>query len=286
MRLLLPTVSMSIIQFAGSVQADPFFFSTGSGTASIAMASRPGGGSGANQETEAADDFTLSAQSTLIDSATFTGLLPASADISEVRVEIYRVFPKDSTNPPSGLAPTRVNSPSDVEFDDRDSASSNLTFTMTLLNPTFATLNSVDLGIHPIPNQTTGGDGPATGQEVRFDIAFTTPFDLPPDHYFVVPQVLLVNPNDHFLWLSAARPNLTTPFTPDLQAWIRNGDLDPNWLRVGTDIVGGSPAPTFNAAFSLEGETVPEPASFVLLGFAFLGVAGVGRKKLLRGKLV
>ena len=96
----------------------------------------------------------------------------------------------------------------------------------------------------------------------------------------------MANPNDHFLWLSAARPNLTTPFAPDLQAWIRNGDLDPNWLRVGTDIVGGSPAPTFNAAFSLEGETVPEPASFVLLGFAFLSVGAVGRKKLLRGNLV
>jgi hypothetical protein len=37
--------------------------------------------------------------------------------------------------------------------------------------------------------------------------------------------------------------------------WIRNADLDPDWLRVGTDIVGGSPPPTFNGTFSLWGET-------------------------------
>jgi hypothetical protein len=29
-----------------------------------------------------------------------------------VRLEIYRVFPKDSQDPPSGNVPTRVNSPS------------------------------------------------------------------------------------------------------------------------------------------------------------------------------
>ena len=44
-----------------------------------------------------------------------------------------------------------------------------------------------------------------------------------------------------------------TPFTPDLQSWIRNEHLQPDWLRIGTDIVGGSPAPTFNASFSLHG---------------------------------
>jgi hypothetical protein len=287
MRFLLLLVSMLTTLFVSSAQADQFFFSTGSATDSMAMASRPGGGpaSGVNQETEAADDFVLSAPSTLIDGATFTGLLPAGASVSQVLVEIYRVFPKDSTNPSSGHVPTRVNSPSDVEFDDRDSASSDLTFAVTQLNAAFTAANSVDAGIHPIPNQTTGGDGAVTGQEVQFDINFTTPFELPPDHYFFVPQVLLLNPDEHFLWLSAARPNVTTPFTPDLQAWIRNADLDPDWLRVGTDIVGGQPAPTFNAAFSLEGETVPEPASYVLLGSVFAGLVA-GRRKLPRGKTV
>ena len=32
--------------------------------------------------------------------------------------------------------------------------------------------------------------------------------------------------------------------------WIRNSNLDPDWLRVGTDIVGGT---TFNGTFSLIG---------------------------------
>jgi LPXTG-motif cell wall-anchored protein len=36
--------------------------------------------------------------------------------------------------------------------------------------------------------------------------------------------------------------------------------LDPDWLRVGTDIVGGgAAAPQFNAAFSLTGVSVPAP---------------------------
>jgi hypothetical protein len=48
------------------------------------------------------------------------------------------------------------------------------------------------------------------------------------------------------------------PFVGDLQAWIRNSNLSPDWLRIGTDIIGGSPAPTFSMTFSLGGETVPE----------------------------
>ena len=52
-----------------------------------------------------------------------------------------------------------------------------------------------------------------------------------------------------FEWLSAP-PN---QFTGDLQEWIRNSHLDPDWLRVGTDIVGGATPPKFNASFSLAG---------------------------------
>ena len=80
-----------------------------------------------------------------------------------------------------------------------------------------------------------------------------------------------------FYWLSAPRP-IVAPGTPfpagftDLQEWIRNANLDPDWLRVGTDIVGGNPAPQFNATFSLDGETVPEPGSMTLLGMGVLGL--------------
>jgi hypothetical protein len=66
---------------------------------------------------------------------------------------------------------------------------------------------------------------------------------------------------------------------PDLQAWVRNENLAPDWLRVGTDIIGGSPAPTFNTAFSIEGHTVPEPSSALLLLVGLVGVVARRRTK-------
>ena len=263
------------------------------------VASRPS--SAGKFEIETGDDFFLTSE-TVINSATFVGLLTGGAtvaDIGEVRVEVYRVFPKDSdvgrtSGPPTfstPQVPTRVNSPSDVEFDDRDTSPppGNLSFTPSDLG-SFSVLNSVQPGgIHPKPGQTTGGNGPTTGEEVQFNVTFTTPFDLPPDHYFFVPQVEVTDPSGNFLWLSAPRP-IVPPGTPfpagvtDLQAWTRDQFLDPDWLRVGTDIVGppltGGPAPTFNMTFSLTGETVPEPASYILLGSALLALAAAGRKKL------
>jgi hypothetical protein len=77
-----------------------------------------------------------------------------------------------------------------------------------------------------------------------------------------VPQVQLSGTSPQFYWLSAPRPIVApgTPFptgTTDLQAWIRNSALDPDWLRVGTDIVGGSTPPTFNATFTLDNTPLP-----------------------------
>ena len=98
---------------------------------------------------------------------------------------------------------------------------------------------------------------------------FGTAFTLPADHYFFVPQVELTGASDNFYWLSSAKPDcvaMGTPFTPDLQAWTRNENLDPDWLRVGTDIVGGATPPTFNGAFTLNGtrggrDVVPLPGA-------------------------
>ena len=237
--------------------ADSFSFSTGAPNGAIATASRPSAASAI--ETESADDFILSSTTTSINHATFYGLLPSGAALSSVtnvRAEIYRVFPKDSTDPPSGNVPTRMNSPSDVAFAEREAVGAgDLTFTASVVNPSFTAANSVVNGIFPKPNFNTLGEGAVTGEEVLFDVTFTTPFDLPADHYFFVPQVLLSSGN--FLWLSGQRPTVP-PFTGDLQSWIRNENLAPDWLRIGADIVGGT---TFNAAFSLDGTSAPEPGT-------------------------
>ena len=250
--------------------ADEVVVNTGNPDGKIATASRPSGPG--QMEIETADDFVLS-QTALIGGGTFTGLIPSGSTIESVTIEFYHVFPVDSTNPPNNLVPTRVNSPSDVEFADRSTSSSNLTFTTTVLNPTFTASNSVVNGISCVPGTPpdcfTGGEGAVTGQEVEFHFSID-PESLPADHYFFVPQVELSDGT--FLWLSAPKPIVAPgiPFPPgstDLQTWIRNSDLDPNWLRVGTDITHQGP---FNASFSLT--DVPEPCTLLLTGAGLLGL--------------
>ena len=108
-------------------------------------------------------------------------------------------------------------------------------------------------------------------------VGFTTPVLLPADHYFFRPEVLLSDGD--FLWLSAPKPIVApgTPFTPDLQSWVQNDDLAPDWLRIGTDITHQGP---FNAAFTLSGDVVPEPSSHILLGSA-VAVLALARKNLI-----
>ena len=274
--------------------ADTVFFSTGNPDGKMAAVSQPS--SAGKIEVETADDFVLTTE-TLISGGSFTGLLPSGVPLSDivgVTVEIYRVFPADSdTNRTSGppnfstvLVPTRVNSPSDVELADRSSSAGTLTFAPGIIQSSFTAANSVvEGGIKPKPGQTTGGNGPVTGQEVQFSVLFSTPFDLPADHYFFVPQVQLSD-SGNFYWLSAPKP-IVAPGTPfpsgftDLQAWTRDQNLDPDWLRIGTDIVGGTTPPTFNMTFSLNGTTVPEPSTAVPLMSVFLLLAGFSRRKLL-----
>ncbi|MFN8110748.1 MAG: Ig domain-containing protein [Thermoleophilia bacterium] len=259
---------------AGSpAAAAPFLFSTGNSDGKMALGSRPLSG---GVEVETGDDFVLGTQ-TSITGASFTGLLPAAASLSTVQrvvVEIYRVFPSDSDatrtsgSPTFGtsLVPTRVNSPSDVVLATRDSATGGLSFTASLVTASFTTNNSVLAGINPRPNQTTGGEGALNGEEVQFNVTLVTPLSLPADHYFFVPQVQLSAGN--FAWLSAPRP-IVSPgiaFAPDLQPWIRNTNLVPDWLRVGTDIVGGVTPPAFNGTFSLSGATCPTAISVSAAG--------------------
>jgi hypothetical protein len=271
-KLILP-VLLSASFVTARINAQSFTYNNDFPNSLIGTASRPE--SAGKIEIESADDFLLKSNPTRITSATFTGLIPTGATIGEVRVEIYRVFPNDSnvgrtSGPPTfstSQVPTRVNSPADVAFADRDTASANLGFTTTLLNANFTALNSVLNGINPSPNQFTGGEGPITGQEIRFNVNFTTPFHLLAGHYFFIPQVELTGSDDNFFWLSSERPIVSgTPFVPDLQSWIRNANLDPDWLRIGTDIVDSNPAPTFNASFSLTGTAPDTGSTAALLG--------------------
>ena len=256
-RVILALLVVPILSIATpAALAVPFSFSIGNPDGLIATGSRPA--STGKIEIETGDDFLL-ANSTRITQATFTGLLTGgatTANLGNVRAEIYRVSPKDSADPTSGNVPTRVNSPSDVAFQERDVASSNLSFTVSVLSNDFGAANSVLNGINKSPNQATGGEGAVRGTEVLITVTLLTPFDLPADHYFFIPQVEVTG--GQFLWLSAAKPIASpgTPFVPDLQSWIRDENLAPDWLRIGTDIV--SPARNVrNTSFDAASRKIP-----------------------------
>jgi hypothetical protein len=242
---------------AAPLSATSFTFTTGSPDGRLGSLSQPA--SSPKLETETADDFILS-EPTVITGATIIGLVTGGSSpvIDNVEVEIYRVFPNDSL-PPSGNVPTRMNSPADVEVDiaTRDASRGTLSFGAALVNANFSVQNTVVTGINKAPGNVTQGEGAVTGQEVLITVTFDPPIMLPSEHFFFRPEVS-VNGAD-FLFLSAPRPIVSpgTPFLPDLQAWIRNSNLKPDWLRIGTDIIGGAAPPTFNMAFSLSGETIP-----------------------------
>jgi hypothetical protein len=281
-----------------------FSFSTGNPDGRVATIAEPANDHNSQVEFESADDFVLQSE-TLINRASFTGLLTGGAtprDVSNVVVEIYRVFPLDSdvgrtSGPPTfstSQVPTRVNSPSDVAFESRDSAHNELSFRPFVLDATFtaqASVSSADkIGVN------SGGNGPVTGKEVRFDVGFGQhPLDLPAGHYFFVPQVGLSNKapaGSDFLWLSAPKP-IVPPGTPfpagstDLQSWMRDDPpLAPDWLRIGTDILKpGSPPTTFNATFKLSGNIAQSSAHRLASDLNSKGVVHHGLPKPIQRQL-
>ena len=75
--------------------ADAFTFSTGSPDGRIGTLSAPGGGPGQSQA-ETADDFVLSQQTTTLNQATFTGLIPLGASLSPIYECRDRILPRFS----------------------------------------------------------------------------------------------------------------------------------------------------------------------------------------------
>ena len=174
------TLASSLAVFlllALQASAGPFFFSTGNPDGKLATLSRRP--TATALETETADDFIVT-NCIVINQATITGLVPLGtplANIANVEVEVYHVFPKDSAFPLSGHVPTRTNSPADAEIDDatRDGADGSLSFTAAMVSSSFTAANSIVNGINKIPNQTTLGEGPVTGEEVTLTISFHPP---------------------------------------------------------------------------------------------------------------
>jgi len=246
------------IGLATSASAASFFFTNGNPDGRLGALSRSE--SAGKIETETADDFIL-AQPTVINGATITGLLVNApvARIANVEVEVYHVFPLDSIDPPSGRVLSRVNSPGDVEIDaaTRDGSDGTLRFVAKQQATGVSVANTVVNGINPKPSR-TNGEGPAIGDQVQITITFTQPILLPAGHYFFRPEVLVTGGD--FLYMSSPR-SPGVPFVGDLQAWIRTSRLAPDWVRIGTDVIGATPPatpPTFNMTFSLSGETVPD----------------------------
>jgi hypothetical protein len=253
------------IGFAPLAWAEPFGFSTNDADRKLGALAQPA--NSGKLETETADDFIL-AETTSIAQATITGLIvpgPAPANIENVEVELYHVFPTDSDQGRTPAVPTRMNSPADVEIATatRDGSLGTLGFNTKLLHPGFTVANTVvnDLVVAPA-DHVAHGEGPTSGDLVQITITFDPPILLPAGHYFFRPEVQVSG--NEFLYVSAPKPIVApgTPLSLDLQAWIRNSALSPDWLRIGTDIVGPLPAPpappTFNMTFSLSGETIPD----------------------------
>jgi hypothetical protein len=242
----------SVLLIAQLATAESFSFTPGDPDGKVGALSRPA--SPGKIETETADDFVLQ-QTTIINRAIIKGLIPADTDlrkITDVEVEIYHVFPFDSA-PASGRVPSRTNSPSDVEIGTatRDAGSGTLKFSATVESASFSVDHTVLNGINSV---LTGAPGVAQ-KEVEITITFTSPIILPAGNYFFRPEVLVTGAD--FLYLSVPRPIVPpgNAFLGDRQAWIRNSNLSPDWLRIGTDIIADGD--TFNMAFSLNGETVP-----------------------------
>src|SRR4029453_3529626 len=101
-------------------------------------------------ETQTGDDFIIT-ETTSIRRATITGLIPLGTPLSSihnVEIEVCRVFPKDSIDPPSRNVPSRKHPPGErgVDSATRDGSLGTITFSTGVLSQSFSVLNTVVTG--------------------------------------------------------------------------------------------------------------------------------------------
>src|SRR5262249_1806656 len=147
-----------------AAQGPQVVVNTGNPDGKLGALSRP---SSANKvETETADDFFLN-QTTVLTGAAIAGLLSNGAtlaDLRNVEVEFYHVFPLDSDRERLAEVPSRTNSPSDheIEFATRAADKRTLFARGVVLNNGFTALNSVAKNINKKPLNTTHGENAVT----------------------------------------------------------------------------------------------------------------------------
>jgi hypothetical protein len=245
--------------------------------------------------TETADDFTVTGDGFTVTNVSFLGLFSeGDAKIDEIDLAFYEVFPgsSDLTRTPVTV---RTNGPEDVEFAAFGTADKQLTFTTT------------DLGKFTVDQTIVGGSGantpglgsgvlvdkPYTGYLKQIDVQLTTPLTLAPQPVFLVAAV---DPSsgDYFAVAGDRPPTSPDPLPAgvvDRQAWFRTNEpfdnaLEPDWVRI-SDVINqedGTAEPSFNTAFAISGEPVPEPSEVIgTLAFVAVG-AGLGLKRQLKQK--
>lgn len=206
------------------------------------------------------------------------------AEITNVRVELYRSFPVDS-DATRTTDIVRLNGPADDAFAAFDSAEGSLSYSVKDKGSF-----TVDSTITPgsLTNLGAVGSG-LTGNLRQIDITLTdsilldaaaTPLDQA-NHYFLAATVE-TSQGDYY-WLAGEQPPTTVG---DRQAWLRTEPFVPDWIRV-SDIINDEPgtlAPAFNASFEVSGKPVPEPST--ALGTLALGSIALGLSKLRKRRAI
>ena len=186
-----------------------YSFSTGDPDGKMATASSPGqrGSSRSRRPT-----ISFSRQRPRSPARPSPASSPGTRSVSNVPVEIYRVFPTIRTRAaPAGRQRSRLprRRPARIRHRMSHLAADAATGGLQVRDNRHGILHRAQLGAagwhQSQTGQFTGGNGPVTGEENDFSMSFTNDLLLPANHYFFVPQVGHGS-DGNFLWLSAPRP--------------------------------------------------------------------------------